>query len=62
MLNNPALLQHVLSLHPPEASGGYFGLALATLPPHVERFSALTFSGKLHQLGSPDLQDIFIEG
>ena len=30
-------------LYPPEASGGYFGLASATLPPpRVERFSALT--------------------
>ena len=30
------------SLYPPEASGGYFGLASATPPPRVERFSALT--------------------
>ena len=31
-------------LYPPEASGGYFGLAFATLPPPpcVERFLALT--------------------
>ena len=30
-------------LYPPEASGGYFGLAFATRPPpRVERFSALT--------------------
>ena len=30
-------------LYPPEASGGYFGLAFATPPPpRVERFSALT--------------------
>ena len=30
-------------LYPPEASGGYFGLASATPPPpRVERFSALT--------------------
>ena len=37
-----------------EASGGYFGLAFAMPPPHVERFSALTLlRGKLHQLGSP---------
>ena len=26
----------------PEASGGYFGLAFATPPPRVERFSVLT--------------------
>ena len=34
----------VALLYPPEASGGYFGLASATppLPPHVERFLALT--------------------
>ena len=25
-------------LYPPEASGGYFGLAFATPPPRVERF------------------------
>ena len=30
-------------LYPPKVSGGYFGLAFATLlPPRVERFSALT--------------------
>ena len=29
-------------LYPPEASGGYFGLAFAMPPPRVERFSALT--------------------
>ena len=29
-------------LYPPEASGGYFGLASAMPPPRVERFSALT--------------------
>ena len=30
-------------LYPPDASGGYFGLASATPPPpRVERFSALT--------------------
>ena len=33
----------VPSLYPPEASGGYFGLAFATPPPPcVERFLALT--------------------
>ena len=36
------LITRVL-LYPPEASGGYFGLASATPPPlRVERFSALT--------------------
>ena len=30
----------LLLLYPPEASGGYFGLAFATPPPRVERFSA----------------------
>ena len=29
-------------LYPPEASGGYFGLASAMPPPRVERFLALT--------------------
>ena len=29
-------------LYPPEASGGYFGLAFPTPPPRVERFLAST--------------------
>ena len=52
-------------LYPPEASSGYFGLVFSTLPPlRVEReiFSVNTLRGKLHQLGSPNLQDIFIGG
>ena len=47
----------------PEASGGYFGLAFVMLlpPPHVERFSVLkAVRGQLHQLASPNLQDMFI--
>ena len=38
----PAVVGYLL--YPPEASGGYFGLAFATPlpPPRVERFSALT--------------------
>ena len=36
-----SLIAHTF-LYPPEASGGYFGLASATPPPRVERFSALT--------------------
>ena len=47
--------------YPPEASGGYFGLAFAT-PPRVENFGINALRGKLHQLGSPNLQDIFIGG
>ena len=31
-------------LYPPEASGGYFGLAFATPPPRIERFLAFTLS------------------
>ena len=31
-------------LYPPEASGGYFGLAFAMLPPRIERLLALTLS------------------
>ena len=40
-----------------------FGLAFATLP-RIERFifGVNTLRGKLHQLGSPNLQDIFIGG
>ena len=44
-------------LYPPEASGGYFGLALAT---RREIFGVNALRGKLHQLGSPNFQDIFI--
>ena len=47
-------LKKIYLLYPPVASGGYFSLTFATLPPRVER--------KLHQLGSPNLQDIFIGG
>ena len=40
------VLALLLLLYPPDASGGYFGLAFATPPPlpppRVERFSALT--------------------
>ena len=36
-INVTTLTVQVVSLYPPEASGGYFGLAFATLPlPHVE--------------------------
>ena len=45
----------------PEASGGYFGLVFATPPPRVEVFGVNALRGKLHQLGSPNLQEIFIE-
>ena len=31
-------------LYPPEASGGYLGLAFAKTPPRIEKFSALTLS------------------
>ena len=37
------------------------GLAFAT-PPCVEIFGVNSLRGKLHQLGSPNLQDIFIVG
>ena len=47
-------------LHPPEASDGYFGLAFATPPPSCVEIFALI--GKLHQLGSPNLQDVFLGG
>ena len=40
------------SLYPPEASGGYFGLA----------FALNALRGKQQQLGSPNLQDVFIGG
>ena len=38
------------------------GLAFATPPPlpRIEIFGVNTLRGKLHQLGSPNLQDIFI--
>ena len=51
-------------MYPPEASGEYFGLAFTTPPPllRVEIFLVLMLSGKLHKLGSPNLQDIFIGG
>ena len=40
---NLLIIEAPNSRYPPEASGGYFGLAFATLPPpRVERFSALT--------------------
>ena len=48
-------------LCPPEASSGYFGLAFAT-PPRREIFGVNAVRGKLHQLGSPNLQDIFLGG
>ena len=37
----------------------YFGLAFDTLP-RVEIFGVKALRGRLHQLGSPNLQDIFI--
>ena len=42
-------------LYPPEASGGYLGLAFAMPLPGVERFSTLTLSeenhiSKVHQI------------
>ena len=46
-------------LYPPEASGGNFGLAFATVPQR-DIFGVNALKGKLHQLGSPNLQDIFI--
>ena len=50
-------------LYPPEASGGYFGLVFTTPPmPHIHIFGVKALRGKLHQLGSPNLQDIFIGG
>ena len=55
----------VLLLYTPEASGGYFGLAFAMPPPPPrvrEIFGVNAVRGKLHQLGSPNLQDIFIGG
>ena len=41
---------------------GCFGLAFTTLPPPlpVEIVSVSALRGNLHQLGSPNLQDIFI--
>ena len=55
------MLTTCLLLYPPEATGGYFGLAFTT-PPCVEIFGVNTLGGKLHQLGSANLQDIFIGG
>ena len=50
-------------LYPPDASGGYFGLVFAMAPrPSVEIFGINALRGKLHQLGLPNLQDIFIWG
>ena len=49
-----------LLLYPPEASGGYFGFA--TPPPPREIFGVNALRGKQQQLGSPNLQDIFIGG
>ena len=44
-------------------STGYFGLAFTMLPPpllRIHRFSTFNaLSGKLHQLASSNLQDIF---
>ena len=40
--SNYVYINRSIFLYPPEASGGYFGLASATPPPRVERFSALT--------------------
>ena len=51
-----------LLLYPPDASGGYFGLAFNTPPPHLEIFGVNALRGKQQQLGSPNLQDIFIGG
>ena len=48
-------------LYPQEASGRCFGFAFAMpLPPCVEIFGVNALRGKLHQLGSPNLQDIFM--
>ena len=55
------LINAVMLLYPPEASGGYFGLAFTT-PPRVEILGVNALRGKRHQLGSPNLQDIFIGG
>ena len=45
-----------------DASGGYFGLVFATPPPYRENFGVNALRGKLLQLGSPNLQDVFIGG
>ena len=42
------------------STGGYFGLTFTTPPPHIEIFGVNALRGKLHHLGSPNLQDIFI--
>ena len=34
--------------------------AMPTLPPRIEIFGVNTLRGKQHQLGLPNLQDIFI--
>ena len=49
-------------LYPPEASGGYFGLVFAMPPPRVDIFGVNALRGKQQQLGSPNLQDIFVGG
>ena len=46
-------------LYPLESSRGYFRVRYAAAT-HREIFDVNTLSGKLHQLGSPNLQDIFI--
>ena len=46
-------------LYPLEASGGYIGLAAAA---RREIFGVNALRGKQQQLGSPNLQDIFIGG
>ena len=42
-------------------TSGYFGSTFAT-PPRLEIFGINALGGKLHQQGSPNLQDIFIGG
>ena len=50
-------------VYPPEVSGGYFGLnSIRYIAACREIFGVNALRGKLHQLGSPNLQDIFIAG
>ena len=48
LTSDPVIIQTLLcSLYPPEASGGYFGLAFA-MPLRVEIFGVNALRGKLH--------------
>ena len=47
-------------MYPPESYGGYFSIRYTAAAAGREIFDVNALRGKLHQLGSPNLQDIYL--